>query len=224
MACFLGSGSLYGGGCGVLPAFLSDMFGAKISSATHGAAIFFWSLACVVGAPLFAAVNSHYAVAAGGVTVPSTTGYAVNALWLAAFPASALLAGFLLNVRREDRRAARATNTWRGRLGAHLCVCNTGGRGWQAFLLTFPFCFSSFCRVLSPAQQQAEYESLGVGQEEGAGDPPAAAEALSSTSSAPFATGSRVWGEDKDTQPVLPGSEPRMEWSTRLGAWEENNN
>ena len=151
MACFLLIGSLYGGLFGVLPAFLGDMFGSKISSAVHGAAIFMWSCACVIGAPIFSAVNARYALpsAPGQVPTPTPTGYAINALWLSAFPLTALLAVLCLNVRREDRRAAARTGTWRVRCCAYMCIF----KAWEA-------------RVLNAQQQEEEYSALGVRLEE----------------------------------------------------------
>jgi MFS family permease len=215
MACFLGIGSLYGGGFGVLPAFLSDMFGAKISSATHGAAIFFWSLACVVGAPVFAAVNERYGT--------SAQGYAVNASWLAAFPASALLAGFMLNVRMEDRRAARVTGTWRGRLGPYLCVCGggngVGGKTTQHSNPCFPI---TPCTLLSPEQQEAEYGKLGVrGEGTGEGETVPPFSSAAAAPGPPFSSGGGK-GEGRGEEGLLEGNrQARMEWDTRLKAWED---
>jgi len=197
MVTFLGIGSLYGGGFGVLPAFLSDMFGARISSATHGAAIFFWSLACVLGAPLFAAVNTAYAeVRVGQAAVPTRMGYAVNALWLSFFPMVALISVIFLNVRKEDRRVARVTDTWRGRLGAWLCVIKCS---------TFPCYF----RLLDSESQEKEYSIHKVREGIGEG-----------------VRGERggVVGEDfsPPRKDDLAGTtEVLKHWDDRLRAWDE---
>ena len=229
MACFLLVGSLYGGLFGVLPAFLSDMFGARISPATHGLAIFFWSLACVVGAPVFAAVNAAHAVRAraGEPPVPSPAGYAVNALWLAAAPASALLAVALLNVRREDRRAAARTRSLRARCGSSVCVAGGGSGGGG-------------CRLLSAAQQEEEYAALGVRveEEEGAGEGGAPAAAAGEGKGA--AEGSAALPAGAGAQPEGSGgvhfAQPAaaaaargswqqgllLSWEARMQAWEDN--
>jgi MFS family permease len=113
LACFLLIGSLYGGGFGVIPAFLSDMFGPRISSATHGFMILVWSLTVVVSVPIFTSVTRAYSVPTtlpSGVTVavPTPQAYAVNASWLAILPTASFCAALVLNVRAEDRRLRRA--------------------------------------------------------------------------------------------------------------------
>lgn len=148
---FLFIGALYGGGFGVLPALVSELFGSKISSATHGAMISTWALACVVGTPIFSAVNLAYARPADAghsTATPSREGYAMNASWLAALPALGFVAVALLNVRREDRLVATATRSVRVRVGPWVIVACGGAVGGS--------------RVLDGAAQAAEYEALGV--------------------------------------------------------------
>lgn len=117
LMCFLTIGSLYGGGFGVLPAFCAEMWGSKISSATHGALITTWALACIIGAPVFAAVNVSYShTGQDGIKIPSKDGYVINAIWLSTCPMLSVLALLFLDVRREDRRAARAKGAWRVRV------------------------------------------------------------------------------------------------------------
>jgi MFS family permease len=113
LACFLLIGSLYGGGFGVIPAFLSDMFGPRISSGTHGFMILVWSATVVVAVPVFTAVTRAYSVhvtlpSGSVVAVPTPEAYTVNASWLAVVPALSFVATLLLNVRAEDRRLRRA--------------------------------------------------------------------------------------------------------------------
>jgi len=113
LVCFLLVGSLYGGGFGVIPAFLSDMFGSRISSATHGAMILVWSMMVVIAVPIFTAVTRVYSdpvkLPSGAIiAVPNQTAYSVNATWLAVLPAMSFCATLFLNVRAEDRRLRRA--------------------------------------------------------------------------------------------------------------------
>jgi MFS family permease len=126
LACFLIIGSLYGGGFGVLPAILAELFGPHISSATHGVCIACWAIACVVGTPIFSAVNAASAQAAepGHVSHPSSEGYMRNAMWLSVLPALAFVCVLFLNVRREDRIVAITTKTVRIRCGQYVVVAS----------------------------------------------------------------------------------------------------
>jgi MFS family permease len=149
LACFLAVGSLYGGCFGVLPAFLSDLLGPKISAATHGTMIGVWALSVVAGVPVFTAVTSHYSAAvpaspgAATVRVPTPEAYVVNAYWLSVFPALSFLVALWLNVRREDRVLRKS-------LGGGLLRLPGGLLLWVA------------CRVFSPPQQEAEYARVGA--------------------------------------------------------------
>ena len=136
LTSFLFIGSLYGGGFGVLPAFVAELWGSKISSSTHGAAISTWAFACIVGALVFTLINSMYAVISlDGHKVPSLEGYAVNATWLAVLPALGFIAIIALNVRREDRIVARVTKSFRVRLGNFWVLSlETSGCRWPRLL------------------------------------------------------------------------------------------
>jgi len=146
LMCFLTIGSLYGGGFSVLPAFCAEMWGSKISSATHGALITTWALACIIGAPVFAAVNVSYShTGPDGIKIPSRDGYVINAIWLSTCPMLSLLALLFLDVRREDRRAARAKGAWRVRLFSWvISITRTDG-----------------IRFLDTQSQEEEYKACG---------------------------------------------------------------
>lgn len=124
LAGFFVIGSVYGGVHGVLPAFLGQMFGARIAGAwrgcnggqprqrmqrrmfphtlalalsaagaLHGALLFVWSLAVIIGVPTFSAVVSANKLpsTSGGKPVGSPYAYQLNAYWLAALPAASFL-------------------------------------------------------------------------------------------------------------------------------------
>ena len=148
---FLTLGSLYGGGFGVLPAFLSDLFGSKISSATHGANVSVWAFACVVGSSIFSAVNAQYAVMDSSTGVKHTLpqGYTVNALWLSCVPILSLIAILLLNVRREDRIVSKAGKSCRVR-----CL------RWVIILPSWTARRAGAC--LDARQQEEEYKQYGA--------------------------------------------------------------
>ena len=140
---FLLIGSLYGGGFGVLPALLSDLFGGAISAATHGCMVGMWALSVLICVPIFSAVTaSHSGTPPGSPPgtppVPLPAAYVLNATWLAALPAMAFAATLALPVRREDRLMRR-------RLGGLLL------RGPCGRLLSLR------CVVMAPEQQRAEY-------------------------------------------------------------------
>lgn len=156
LAAFLLVGSLYGGLFGVLPAFVSDMWGAGCASGTHGVCIAVWALACVVGAPVYVSVNAAYS--ARGL---SHEGYAANATWLAFLPALALVACAFMNARAEDRAAEKATGTWRVRLWSDVAVFHCQRRplvsagGGDALP-------RRFLRRMRASEQEAEYVALGL--------------------------------------------------------------
>jgi hypothetical protein len=147
LVCFLTIGSLYGGGFGVLPAFCAEMWGSKISSATHGALITTWATACIVGAPIFASVNYYYAhVGSDGIRIPSREGYAINAIWLSTLPMLSAITLLFLDVRREDRRTARAKSSLRIRI----------------FTWVISLSRVDGIKFLDPQAQEEEYKSCGA--------------------------------------------------------------
>ena len=129
LGCFLTIGSLYGGLFGVLPATLSDLFGPRISSATHGAVIAMWALSVVVGVPVFGAVTRMYShVTADGHVTPTDEAYIVNASWLAFFPTVAAGAAILLTLNPEDRGIRREAATAAGTRATAFLVRLAGRR------------------------------------------------------------------------------------------------
>jgi len=105
LALFLVVGSLYGGGFGVLPALLSDLFGPRLTTSTHGAMLAVWSAGALVGIPLFAYWTGELTVSPGGVAAPLA--YEVNLAWVAAMPLLSLFPALALTPLESDR-AARA--------------------------------------------------------------------------------------------------------------------
>ncbi len=118
-ASFLIIGSFYGGSFGVLPAFVSDLFGPKISGATHGVMIAVWALSAIVGIPIFSSFTSNPAytyVTAAGKTIALPEAYAQNALWLCWLPLVAFFSLLFLNTRPSDRAMRRKQGGVRVRL------------------------------------------------------------------------------------------------------------
>lgn len=92
----------------MLPAFVSELFGPKISAATHGSMISCWAISSIIGIPIFTAVTASEYTIVHGTKVPTAHAYIINSHWLAAMPVVALVAILLLNARPRDRIARRA--------------------------------------------------------------------------------------------------------------------
>ncbi|KAI9594509.1 oxalate/formate antiporter [Syncephalis fuscata] len=75
----------YGGGFGVIPAFLTDMFGSKNIGACHGVILTAWAIAGVAGGLIFTRVYQDQLEAFGGThTVNEPHGYNINFYWILA--------------------------------------------------------------------------------------------------------------------------------------------
>jgi MFS family permease len=133
LTSFLIVGTMYGGGFGVLPAFVSDLFGPKISGATHGLMLAVWATTSIVGTPIFTSVNAQTQVCKPNtgpnsnpyktcVYVPSVQGYVTNAQWMTALPTIAFFTLLFLNVRPRDRELRAATGNLRVRLWCLVAV------------------------------------------------------------------------------------------------------
>jgi hypothetical protein len=68
-----------GGGFGVLPAFVSDLWGSKISGATHGITIGVWALSTIIGVPVFTSIVKGNSIkSATGASVPQPEGLCLS--------------------------------------------------------------------------------------------------------------------------------------------------
>ncbi|PIA17484.1 MFS general substrate transporter, partial [Coemansia reversa NRRL 1564] len=72
----------YGGGFGMIPAFLADMFGSNNTSSCHGIILTAWSIASVGGGLVFTGVVNHY-LSHGSKPYESVM-YTVNFMWMLA--------------------------------------------------------------------------------------------------------------------------------------------
>jgi len=95
--CMYSCTACYGGGFGMIPAFLADMYGHHNSSATHGIILTGWSLAGVGGGLTFTAIFNH--LIANGSSMAHA--YIVNLSWIVAFVALGVVT--LLGVRANIR-------------------------------------------------------------------------------------------------------------------------
>jgi len=115
-------GSLYGGVHGVLPAFLNQMFGARIAAALHGTLLFVWALADVVGVPIFSEVVAAHATMLNGKRVATPEAYKINAYWLCAMPALSCLVLLFLDTSVRDRTLRKAFKECRVRVCGRVLV------------------------------------------------------------------------------------------------------
>ncbi|KAJ2035910.1 hypothetical protein H4S04_006349 [Coemansia sp. S16] len=70
----------YGGGFGMIPAFIADMFGINNTSSCHGVILTAWSLASICGGLAFTGVINHYID--NGSMPYETKMYTVNFVWM----------------------------------------------------------------------------------------------------------------------------------------------
>ena len=130
LGSFLIIGSLYGGGFGVIPAFMSDLFGPKISAATHGVMIGVWASAAIIGIPCFTTYTSTDYYLSGTTKITNSTAYIHNTYWLCALPTAGFFALLFLNVVPEDRELRQAKLDWRMRIFSYILRINFAEGGF----------------------------------------------------------------------------------------------
>ncbi|KAJ2358622.1 hypothetical protein GGF43_000688 [Coemansia sp. RSA 2618] len=72
----------YGGGFGMIPAFVADMFGINNTSSCHGILLTAWSIASIGGGLVFTGVLNHFLSHGGHAWEPHI--YTVNFMWMLA--------------------------------------------------------------------------------------------------------------------------------------------
>jgi MFS family permease len=149
LASFLVVGSLYGGGFGVIPAFVSDLFGPQISAATHGVMIGVWAAAAIIGIPCFTTYTSTDYRLSGATKITNPSAYVSNVLWLCALPTAGFFAALFINVKKEDRELRVAKGDVRVRV-FDLVVRFNAAEGGEVVSLSTPALTHSRCRYPSP--------------------------------------------------------------------------
>ncbi|KAI9331655.1 major facilitator superfamily domain-containing protein [Zopfochytrium polystomum] len=118
----------YGGGFGIIPAFLADQFGSKNIGPTHGVILTAWALAGVAGGLTFTAVYDKNYQATYNTTakawVPPEAKYHVydtNFRWILGFVlAGVILASMVPSNLRDRRLPKKEGESFRFRLGSRL--------------------------------------------------------------------------------------------------------
>ncbi|KAJ2159960.1 hypothetical protein GGF46_002624 [Coemansia sp. RSA 552] len=70
----------YGGGFGMIPAFLADMFGINNTSSCHGILLTAWSIASIAGGLAFTGIVNHFLSHGGFAYDPRP--YTINFVWM----------------------------------------------------------------------------------------------------------------------------------------------
>ncbi|KAJ1948734.1 hypothetical protein EC988_005056, partial [Linderina pennispora] len=91
----------YGGGFGMIPTFLSDMYGSSNTSSCHGVFLTAWSIASVGGGLTFTGIVNHYL--SSGYKRYDTKPYNVNFAWMMALVAVGLVCCLLMRSSISDR-------------------------------------------------------------------------------------------------------------------------
>ncbi|KAI8847836.1 major facilitator superfamily domain-containing protein [Chytridium lagenaria] len=104
----------YGGGFGIIPAFLADQFGSKNVGATHGVILTAWAIAGVCGGLTFTAVyNSELAKVYDAATKKYNSPdaklnvYTLNFRWILAFVLVGFIMAILVPSHIRDRKLPR---------------------------------------------------------------------------------------------------------------------
>ncbi|XP_055357334.1 L-lactate transporter-like [Paramacrobiotus metropolitanus] len=104
LTCAFIIGFFYGGGFGMIPAYLADQFGAKNVGATHGVILTAWAIAGVCGGLIFTAVYNQQRLA---YPDSKMMWYDVNFRWILAPVLFALILAILTPTNLRDQKLPR---------------------------------------------------------------------------------------------------------------------
>lgn len=110
LVCMFALTMCYGGGFGVIPAFLADMFGSSNIGACHGIILTAWSLAGVGGGLTFTAIYNKQITY--GWTINDAYPYILNSYWILAFVIAGLIAGIFVRTTLKDRLLPPVKGQW----------------------------------------------------------------------------------------------------------------
>ncbi|XP_037030526.1 uncharacterized MFS-type transporter YhjX-like [Bradysia coprophila] len=101
----------YGGGFGVLPAYLNDMFGSHNISVCYGLVLTAWSFAAIFGGFIFTTVYD-YQVATGSGNPSDPIPYIINSYWILGCVTFGVLATSLVRPELKDRLLPSFEGQW----------------------------------------------------------------------------------------------------------------
>lgn len=111
LLCMLVLSLSYGGGFGVIPAFLADMFGSKNVGSCHGVILTAWSIAGVGGGLVFTAIY-NYQITNCNWTTGDAYPYIVNSYWILSFVIAGLLSALMVRTNIKDRMLPPTDGQW----------------------------------------------------------------------------------------------------------------
>lgn len=100
----------YGGGFGVIPAFLADMFGSHNVGICFGLILTAWSIGGVGGGLIFTAIYNKQI--SNGWTTDDAYPYIVNTYWILAFIVAGLLSAVIVRTTLKDRKLPAVQGEW----------------------------------------------------------------------------------------------------------------
>lgn len=101
----------YGGGFGIVPAFLADMFGPSNVGVCFGLILTAWSIGGVVGGLIFTAIYNNLIISHGWTTEDAYP-YIVNSYWILAFIIAGLLSSIFVRTTLKDRKLPSVEGEW----------------------------------------------------------------------------------------------------------------
>lgn len=100
----------YGGGFGVIPAFLADMFGSNNVGICFGLILTAWSIGGVGGGLIFTAIYNKQI--SSGWSTEDAYPYIVNTYWILAFIIAGLLSAIFVRTTLKDRKLPAVKGEW----------------------------------------------------------------------------------------------------------------
>lgn len=100
----------YGGGFGVIPAFLADMFGSNNVGICFGLILTAWSIGGVGGGLIFTAIYNKQI--SSGWSTEDAYPYIVNTYWILAFIVAGLISALFVRTTLKDRKLPAVEGEW----------------------------------------------------------------------------------------------------------------
>lgn len=110
LACMFTLTMCYGGGFGVIPAFLADMFGSQNVGICFGLILTAWSIGGVGGGLVFTAIYDKQI--SNGWSTEDAYPYVVNTYWILAFIVIGLIAAIVVRTTLKDRKLPAVQGEW----------------------------------------------------------------------------------------------------------------
>lgn len=110
LLCMFTLSICYGGGFGIIPAFLADMFGSNNVGICFGIILTSWSIGGVGGGLIFTAIYNKQI--SNGWTTEDAYPYIVNTYWILAFIIVGLLSAIFVRTTLKDRKLPAVKGEW----------------------------------------------------------------------------------------------------------------